>query len=147
MNESESEHSSSQPAATAGEHTGLAAEAVDAIEDLSGVHPGYRRAHATGTCCRGFFRPSGLGKEFTEAEHLQEQQVNAIIRFSGSSTDPALADLLSPAKGMAVQFILPDGEVTNLVGVTVPVFLPGPRNPSSTLSAWHTSFGPEPSDR
>lgn len=95
----ESEHSSSQSAADTREHPALAAEAVDAIENLSGVHPGYRRAHAAGVCCRGFFRPSGLGKEFTEAEHLQEQQVNAIIRFSGSSTDPALADLLSPCQG------------------------------------------------
>lgn len=131
MNESESEHSSSHSAADTREHPALAAEAVDAIENLSGVHPGYRRAHAAGVCCRGFFRPSGLGKEFTEAEHLQEQQVNAIIRFSGSSTDPALADLLSPAKGMAVQFILPDGGVTNLVGVTVPVFFA--RTPESFI--------------
>ncbi|WP_340026405.1 catalase family peroxidase [Paenibacillus sp. FSL K6-1096] len=118
------------------EADGLAAEAVDAIEQLSGVHPGYRRAHAKGVCCRGFFRPSGLGMEFTEAEHLQEQQVNAIVRFSGSSTDPALADLLSPAKGMAVQFILPDGEVTNLVGVTVPVFFA--RTPESFIDIVRT---------
>lgn len=135
MNESESEHSSSQPAADTGEHTALAAEAVDAIENLSGIHPGYRRAHAAGVCCRGFFRPSGLGMEFTEAAHLQEQQVNAIIRFSGSSTDPALADLLSPAKGMAVQFTLPDGGVTNLVGVTVPVFFA--RTPESFIDIVH----------
>lgn len=73
--------------------------------------------------------------------------MNTIIRFSGSSTDPALADLLSPAKGMAVQFILPDGEVTNLVGVTVPVFLRGPRSPSSILYIWPTGCGPEHSDR
>ncbi|MBP2110262.1 catalase family peroxidase [Paenibacillus silagei] len=137
MNESESEHSSSQSAADTREHPALAAEAVDAIENLSGVHPGYRRAHAAGVCCRGFFRPSGLGKEFTEAEHLQEQQVNAIIRFSGSSTDPALADLLSPAKGMAVQFILPDGGVTNLVGVTVPVFFA--RTPESFIDIIQTA--------
>ncbi|MFD1903308.1 catalase [Paenibacillus rhizoplanae] len=123
--ESESEHSSSLPAA----------EAVDAIENLSGVHPGYRRAHAAGVCCRGLFRPSGLGKEFTEAGHLQEQQVNAVVRFSGSSTDPVLADLLSPAKGLAVQFVLPDGEVTNLVGVTVPVFFA--RTPESFIDIVH----------
>lgn len=149
MNEgkNEAELDGQLPAGEQAAAEGLAAEAVDAIENLSGVHPGYRRAHAAGVCCRGFFRPSGLGKEFTEAEHLQEQQVNAIIRFSGSSTDPALADLLSPAKGMAVQFILPDGEVTNLVGVSVPVFLPGLLSPSSTLYIWPTGCGPGHSDR
>lgn len=66
------------------EYSSLAAEAVDAIEDLSGVHPGYRRAHAKGICCRAFFRPSGLGMEFTTAAHLQEQQVDAVVRFSAA---------------------------------------------------------------
>ncbi|WP_342437666.1 catalase family peroxidase [Paenibacillus sp. FSL L8-0436] len=111
--------------------SGLAAQAVDAIEDLSGVHPGYRRAHAKGICCRAVFRPSGLAASFTTAAHLQEQETAAIVRFSGSSTDPVLADVLSPAKGMAVQFSLPDGGVTNLVGVTIPVFFA--RTPESFL--------------
>lgn len=56
------------------EAEGLAAKAVDAIENLSGVHPGYRRAHAAGVCCRGFFRPSGLGKEFTEANTFRSSR-------------------------------------------------------------------------
>ncbi|WP_246313306.1 catalase [Paenibacillus foliorum] len=54
-----------------------------------------------------------------------------VVRFSGSSTNPALADLLSLAKGMAVQFVLPDGSFTNLVGTTVPVFFA--RTPESFL--------------
>ena len=131
-----SDPSSGPPAGNPEQHSGLAAEAVDAIEALSGVHPGYRRAHAKGVCCRAFFRPSGLGAEFTTAAHLQEQQVNAVVRFSGSSTDPALADILSPAKGMAVQFMLPDGGVTNLVGVTIPVFFA--RTPESFIDMIHT---------
>lgn len=109
----------------------LASQAVDSIEGLSGVHPGYRRAHAKGTCCRAVFRPNGLAAAFTSAPHLQMQEVQAIVRFSGSSTDPALADILSPAKGMAVQFSLPGGGVSNLVGVTVPVFFA--RTPESFL--------------
>ncbi|WNS42386.1 catalase family peroxidase [Paenibacillus sp. MMS20-IR301] len=125
-----------QPSTASAEYSELADETIDAIEDLSGVHPGYRRAHAKGICCRGFFRPSGLGAGLTTAAHLQEQQVNAVVRFSGSSTDPALADLLSPAKGMAVQFQLPGGGVTNLVGATVPVFFA--RTPESFLDIIRT---------
>jgi catalase len=106
----------------AADNPGLAKRAVDAIEELSGVHPGYRRAHARGICCRAVFRPNGLAAAFTTAAHLQEQEVSAVVRFSGSSTDPALADLLSPAKGMAVQFTLPGGGVSSLIGVTLPVF-------------------------
>lgn len=109
----------------------LTTEAVDAIEGISGIHPGYRRAHARGTCYRATFHPSGEAAPLTTAAHLQGGQLDAIVRFSGSSTDPALADLLSPAKGMAVQFHIPGGKKTYLVGVTVPVFFA--RTPESFL--------------
>ncbi|GGN94374.1 catalase family peroxidase [Saccharibacillus kuerlensis] len=108
-----------------------AEEAVDEMERVSGIHPGYRRAHARGFCCRASFLPSGKAAPFTTAPHLQEHEVKAIVRFSGSSTDPALADLLSPAKGMAVQFLLPEGGRSTLVGVTVPVFFA--RTPESFM--------------
>ncbi|WP_150269914.1 catalase [Paenibacillus tepidiphilus] len=111
--------------------SGLAAQGVDAIERLSGVHPGHRRAHARGICCRAVFRPNGLASAFTGAPHLQTQETEAVVRFSGSSTDPALADLLSPAKGMGVQFMLPDGTKPSLVGTTVPVFFA--RTPESFI--------------
>ncbi|AIQ49957.1 hypothetical protein R70723_31815 [Paenibacillus sp. FSL R7-0273] len=117
--------------------SGLAAEAVDAIEGLSGVHPGYRRAHAGGICCRAVFRPNGLAAAFTTAPHLQQQETAAVVRFSGSSTDPALADLLSPAKGMAVRFSLPGGGTTCLVGATLPVFFA--RTPESFVDIVRTA--------
>ncbi|MBW4084477.1 catalase family peroxidase [Paenibacillus sp. S150] len=129
MNEPELNPAS--PGDTGFGQSGLAAQAVDAIENLSGVHPGYRRAHAKGVCCRAIFRPSGLASPFTTAPHLQEQEVPAVVRFSGSSTNPVLADVLSPAKGMAVQFSLPGGGVTNLTGATFPVFFA--RTPESFL--------------
>lgn len=109
----------------------LVSQTVDAIEHISGVHLGYRRAHAKGVCCRAIFRPNGVAATFTCAPHLQVQEVNAIVRFSGSSTDPAMADFLSPAKGIGVQFILPNDDVMNLVGATIPVFFA--RTPESFL--------------
>ncbi|OWR31874.1 catalase [Saccharibacillus sp. O23] len=108
-----------------------AEEAVDELERVSGLHPGYRRAHARGFCCRASFLPSGKAAAFTTAPHLQEREVKTIVRFSGSSTDPAMADLLSPAKGMGVQFLLPDGTRSSMVGVTVPVFFA--RTPESFM--------------
>ncbi|MFS0722274.1 catalase family peroxidase [Paenibacillus sp. 1P07SE] len=109
----------------------LATESIDAIEGLSGTHPGYRRAHAKGACYRAVFHPSGEAAALTTAPHLQGGSLDATVRFSGSSTDPALADLLSPAKGMAVQFHIPGGRKTYLVGVTLPVFFA--RTPESFL--------------
>ncbi|WP_128658869.1 catalase family peroxidase [Paenibacillus sp. 598K] len=100
----------------------MAVDMIDAMEALSGIHPGYRRVHAKGACYRAVFHPSGEAAPYTTAPHLQGGAVDAIVRFSGNSSDPALADLLSPAKGMAVQFQLPGGVKTSLVGVTFPIF-------------------------
>ncbi|WP_046212501.1 catalase family peroxidase [Paenibacillus wulumuqiensis] len=128
-------HSSSDAAgpyrSTGEDPRDLDVQAVDEIEKLTGRHPGYRRAHAKGTCYHAAFQPSGEAAAWTTAPHLQGPQVEALVRFSESSTDPALADLLSPAKGMAVQFRLPEGKVSNLVAVTVPVFFA--RTPESFM--------------
>jgi len=113
------------------DYSHIASQTVNAIENISGVHCGYRRAHAKGICCQAVFRPSGLAAPFTTAPHLQEQEVSAVVRFSGSSTNPAVSDFMSPAKGIAVQFKLPDGSITNLVGATIPVFFA--RTPESFL--------------
>ncbi|MBP2000354.1 catalase [Paenibacillus shirakamiensis] len=100
----------------------LAQRAVDSIEDFAGRHPGHRRAHAKGACYRGEFTPNPEAARYTTAVHFQEERTPVIVRFSNSSPDPSQSDLLSPAKGIAVQFQLPDGEVTNLVAVSIPVF-------------------------
>lgn len=113
-------------------HAPSAVEAIDELERISGLHAGHRRAHARGLCCRATFFPSGKAVPFTIAPHLQTQEIDTIVRFSGSSTNPLLADLLSPAKGMAVQFMLPSGEYTCLVGITVPVFFA--RTPESFMA-------------
>ncbi|MFC3799939.1 catalase family peroxidase [Cohnella sp. GCM10012308] len=102
----------------------LTSPTVDALEGLSGVHPGNRRVHAKGICGRAVFMPSGLAAGLTIAAHLRDKgkEIEAVVRFSGSSSDPSLADLLSPGKGLAVRFMPADGEVSVLTAVTVPVF-------------------------
>lgn len=100
----------------------LAETAVDKIEKIFGEHPNYRRAHSRGTGYEAEFTANGEGKAWTVAQHLREGSVKAIVRFSHSSPDPFWTDNLSPVKGMAVQFQLPDGQVMNSVSVTSPIF-------------------------
>lgn len=101
----------------------LAQTAVDAIEQIAGVHPGFRRAHAKGRCYHARFTPTGEAAAYTTAPHLQREEVEALVRFSDSSPLPKMPDGLSPVKGMSVLFQLPGGDTTALVAVTVPVFL------------------------
>lgn len=103
--------------------TVLAKQTVNRIEELAGKHPGYRRAHAKGEIYEAKFSPSGTAASFTKAEHLQNTDVKAIVRFSNVSPNPSTPDKLSVIKGMSVQFQLPSGEISNLVGVTIPVFV------------------------
>lgn len=100
----------------------LAVEAVNSIEEVAGKFPGHRRAHAKGVVYQAVFTPNGQAAPLTTASHLQSDEVKALVRFSNNSTNPSIPDVLSPAKGMAVQFELPDGGVTSMVTITLPVF-------------------------
>lgn len=101
----------------------LAETAVNRIEKVFGEHREYRRAHARGVIYEAVFSANGLAVDYTTAPHLQGGEVKAIARFSHSSPDPTWTDIMSPVKGLAVQFFLPDGSNTNIVGVNSPIFL------------------------
>ncbi|WP_257968022.1 catalase family peroxidase [Peribacillus deserti] len=100
----------------------LEEQSLDYIEAVAGKFPGYRRAHARGNCYQGVFTPNGKAAALTDAPHLQEEAVPVIVRFSNSSSNPNHSDGLTPPKGMAVQFILPNDQITNLVCTNIPVF-------------------------
>lgn len=100
----------------------LAESAISRIEKVFGTHPGYRRAHARGISYRASFTATGYARHLTTAPHFQKGESRAFVRFSHFSPDPTWADAMSPVKGMAVQFSLPNGEATNIVGVTSPIF-------------------------
>ncbi|MEK4192277.1 catalase family peroxidase [Paenibacillus sp. FSL L8-0323] len=114
----------------------LAEEAVNSIEEVAGKYPGYRRAHAKGVVYQAVFTPNGQAGPLTTAAHLQNHEVQALVRFSNSSTNPSIPDVFSPAKGMAVQFVLPDGGVTSLVTITLPIFFA--KTPQSFINILRT---------
>lgn len=100
----------------------LARMAVNRMEKIFGKHNGYRRAHARGAAYDAVFAATGEAEHLTTAQHLQAGETKAIVRFSHSSPNPVWTDNMSPVKGMAVQFQLHDGAITNIVGVNAPIF-------------------------
>ena len=100
----------------------LAEVAVNRIERVFETKPEFRRAHARGITFEGHFTPNGEAGKFTTAPHLQGGTIKTAVRFSHSSPNPTWNDAMSPVKGMAVQFLLPDGSATNIVGVNSPIF-------------------------
>jgi catalase len=100
----------------------LAEEIVDAINEISGVHPGHRAAHAKGTLLSGTFTPNGNAGALTTAAHLQDEPTRVTARFSNGGGDPAIPDYAREGRGMAVKFYLPDGGKTDIVALTLPCF-------------------------
>src|SRR5215210_5381187 len=98
----------------------LAEQAVDAINDISGKHPGERAAHAKGTLLTGTFTPSASG--LTTAAHMQDEPVRVTARFSNGGGDPAIPDYAKEGRGLAVKFYLPDGSRTDVVALSIPCF-------------------------
>jgi catalase len=101
----------------------FAAQVVDAISDVSGRHAGFRAAHAKGTLCAASFTASPAARELTRAPHMQGAPIRAHVRFSNGGGNPTTSDLAPEGRGLAAKFYLDDGSTTDIVAVTLPVFL------------------------
>ena len=119
----------------------LAEEIVDAINDISGRHPGHRSAHSKGTLLTGTFSPSGAAKPLTTAGHLQDEPVKVTARFSNGGGDPNIPDYAREGRGFAVKFYLSDGDKTDIVALSLPCFFV--RTPEDFLSFTQARMDPE----
>jgi catalase len=95
--------------------------AVDAINARFGRHQA-RALHAKGTLCKGRFTATPDGGRLTRAGHMQGEPVEATVRFSNGSGDPASGDNELDVRGMAVKLYLADGSRTDISAQTVSRF-------------------------
>jgi catalase len=100
----------------------LAERLVTALNGRFGEHPGFRAQHAKGMCTKGTFTASPGARELTRAFHMQGQPVPVTVRFSNGSGAPTRPDYANDGRGIAVKFHLPDGSVTDMVGLTLGQF-------------------------
>jgi catalase len=98
----------------------LAEQVVDAINAITGEHPGHRVAHAKGTLMAGTFIPAGAG--LTTAAHMSGDPVPVTVRFSNGGGNPDIPDYAQEGRGMAVKFYLPEGSRTDIVALSLPCF-------------------------
>ena len=87
---------------------------------LGGFHPGFRAVHALGRLYLGNFTATPQAQRYTRAIHMQGQAVPATVRYSYASGDPEAPS--TAGCGMATKFYLPNGQVTDLVALSVPHF-------------------------
>lgn len=95
---------------------------VDAINEVSGAHPGHRAAHAKGILMAGSFSAGPHAAELTTAMHMQGDRVRVTSRLSNGGGDPGIPDYAREGRGLAVKFYLPGGSTTDIIGLTLPCF-------------------------
>jgi len=97
------------------------ADLVAAVHRASGgIFAGFRAAHADGRFYAGTFTATPVAKTLSRAAHFQGTPVPVTARLSGSEGDPRknIANIVA----MATKFYLPDGTITDLIGITLPAF-------------------------
>jgi catalase len=98
-----------------------ATELVEMIhQNFQGFHPGYRGVHAQGRYYAAVFKATPEAKKLSRAVHLQGEPVPATVRHGHSASGNPWGPAVTPS--MAVKFYLPDGTVTDLIGLTIPLF-------------------------
>jgi catalase len=91
---------------------------LEALDALSGVHPGFRPAHAKGLMCTGTFTPSPEAAKLTRAAHASKPSTPVTVRYSDSTGVPTIPDndpARSGPRGIAVRFHLGDHVHTDIV--------------------------------
>lgn len=115
-----------------------AAQLVAAVHrDSGGPFAGYRGAHAYGRFYAGTFTATPIAKTLSRAAHFQGTPVPVTARFSGADGDPRKKP--SNVVAMATKFYLPDGTVTDLIGITLPVFFARTPEEFLAFTAAHTA--------
>jgi len=121
--------------------TEMSERLVESLAAAYGVHPGYRAAHAKGVLCAATFTPTAEAAALSRAPHFGGAPVQAHVRFSNGSGDPAAPDSARDGRGMAVKFALPDGSTTDVVAISLPVFFA--RTPEDLLE-FNAARRPDP---
>ena len=96
----------------------LAQQLLDAFDQLQGVHPGHRPAHAKGLMCSGTFTPSPEAAKLTRAPHAARPSTPVTVRYSNSTGLPAIPDndpSRSGPRGIAIRFQLDEHLHTDIV--------------------------------
>jgi len=104
--------------------TALSKDLIQALDDIGGVHPGFRPAHAKGAMLTGVFTPSLDAKSLTRAPHAARESTPVTVRFSDSTGSPEVADNDAAAspRGLAVRFHLAEHVHTDIIGHSVDAF-------------------------
>lgn len=95
----------------------LADDLLKQFDQMFGLHPGFRPAHAKGLMLTGTFTPADGAQALTRAPHVSRKSTPVTTRFSNSTGLPQLPDNVPDAnpRGFAIRFNLAEHVHTDIV--------------------------------
>ncbi|HEY1987194.1 MAG TPA: catalase family peroxidase [Terracidiphilus sp.] len=95
----------------------LADDLLKQFDQLFGLHPGFRPAHAKGLMLTGTFKPAAGAQSLTKAPHITRESTPVTVRFSNSTGLPQIPDNAPEAnpRGFAIRFNLAEHVHTDIV--------------------------------
>ena len=102
----------------------LSQQLLQKFDEIFGVHPGFRPAHAKGMLLHGSFTPSPEAATLSKAPHFNRPSSPATVRFSNSTGVPVIPDNDPNAdpRGCAIRFYLADRVHTDIVAHSTNAF-------------------------
>jgi len=97
-------------------------DAISAIKQRFGEHPGFRALHAKGQFCTGTFTATEAATDLTRALPYDGRSLPVTVRFSNGGGDPTVPDYAPDVRGLAVSMHLPDDTRTDIVSQSAPRF-------------------------
>lgn len=97
-----------------------AQQAVAGLKEIFGEHGPLRPVHARGLFLQGSFTAAPAAARLTRAAPMQGGRVPVTARFSNGNGLPSLPDFLPDVRGLAVSFLLPGGQRSDIVASTLP---------------------------
>ena len=99
------------------------AQVVTSLERTFGVHPGERRNHIKGTCAAGEFVGSPATAAYSSSALFSGAPVPVVARFSLAGGNPDVPDAAHSARGLALEFRLPNNARQHMTMLNSPVFV------------------------
>jgi catalase len=99
-----------------------AQQVVDQQENTFGVHPGQRRNHIKGVCAAGEFVGTAEAARYSRSALFSGKPVPVVARFSIAGGNPNAPDTVPVARGMALEFRLPGGQLQHITMINPPMF-------------------------
>jgi catalase len=97
-------------------------QVIESLEGTFGVHPGQRRNHTKGMCADGEFVATLGAPALSRSQMFTGAAIPVVARFSVAGGNPNAPDATKNARGMALEFRLPEGIRQHMTMLNTPVF-------------------------